>query len=441
MHVRKRTEAFERLHTEAPELAGVASTATTGRHVVSGGNARRSAGVLTGRKGWFFRPASIRVVAGIGIAVIAVAALSGVGRRSGSAQAAVTGGDSVTAFAGAPAITAAVAPVAPFAAIAATPSGRGYWVAAQDGGVFAYGDAPFFGSAGATPLNQPIVGITSTPSGRGYWLVGRDGGVFTFGDARFFGSAGATPLNQPIVGMAPSAGGNGYWLVARDGGVFAFGHAPFLGSVAGLRIGFDFVAIASTPSRSGYWLVSQDGGVFSFGDAPYSGSEGTFGVHDAVGIAPGHTGYWIARANGSVVGFGTGPATDAVGAHAVVAQDATTVGIAARPQGGGYWTVQAAQVATADHMNPFLVCTRSHESSHVPPAYDTGYAAVNPSGTYRGAYQFSQSTWNNAAMRAGRVDLVGVDPATASVADQDLLALDLYHWQGAGPWLGRCSGL
>jgi hypothetical protein len=68
------------------------------------------------------------------------------------------------------------------------------------------------------------------------------------------------------------------------------------------------------------------------------------------------------------------------------------------------------QVPTADHMNPFLVCTRAHESSHVPPAYDTGYAAVNPSGTYRGAYQFSQSTWNNTALRAGRVDLVGVDP-------------------------------
>ena len=441
MHVRKRTRAFERLHTEAPELAGVASTATTGRHVVSGGNARRSAGVLTGRKGWFVRPASIRMVAAVAVAVVAVAALSGVGRHSGAAQAAVATGDSVTPFAGAPAFAAAVAPVAPFAAMVATPSGRGYWVAAQDGGVFAYGDAPFFGSAGSAPLNQPIVGIASTPSGRGYWLVGRDGGVFAFGDARFFGSTGATPLNQPIVGIAASSGGMGYWLVARDGGVFTFGHARFLGSVAGLRIGSDFVGIASTPSRAGYWLVSQDGGVFSFGDAPYSGSEANFGVHDAVGIAPGSTGYWIARANGSVVGFGTGPATDAVGAHAVVAQDAATVGIAARPLGGGYWTVQAARVVNADHMNPFLVCTRSHESSHVPPAYDTGYGAVNPSGTYRGAYQFSQSTWNNAAMRAGRIDLVNVDPAAASVPDQDLLALDLYHWQGAGPWLGRCSGL
>jgi hypothetical protein len=383
----------------------------------------------------------VRVVAGLAIAGAAVAVFGGLGSRGGSAQAAVATADSVTAFAGAPVLASSVAPATPFAAIAATPTGKGYWVTAQDGGVFTYGDAVFFGSTGSIHLNQPIVGIASTPTGRGYWLVGRDGGVFTFGDARFYGSAGATPLNQPIVGIATAPGGHGYWLVARDGGVFAFGRAPFLGSVAGLRIGSDIVAISSTLSRNGYWLVAEDGGVFSFGDATYSGSEANLGVHDAVGISPGASGYWIARRNGSIRGFGTGPATDAVGIHAATAADAVTVGIAARPAGGGYWTVQAQQVENADHMHPFLVCTRAHESSHVPPAYDTGYAAVNPSGTYRGAYQFSQSTWNNTAMRAGRVDLVGVDPAAASVADQDLLALDLYHWQGAGPWLGRCSGL
>ena len=38
----------------------------------------------------------------------------------------------------------------------------------------------------------------------GYWLVASDGGVFNYGDAGFFGSAGALPLNKPIVGMAAS---------------------------------------------------------------------------------------------------------------------------------------------------------------------------------------------------------------------------------------------
>jgi len=31
--------------------------------------------------------------------------------------------------------------------------------------------------------------MASTPDGGGYWLVGADGGVFAFGDARFDGSA------------------------------------------------------------------------------------------------------------------------------------------------------------------------------------------------------------------------------------------------------------
>ena len=37
-------------------------------------------------------------------------------------------------------------------------------------------------------VNAPIVGIAATPTGRGYWLVSADGGVFAFGDAAFFGN-------------------------------------------------------------------------------------------------------------------------------------------------------------------------------------------------------------------------------------------------------------
>jgi hypothetical protein len=36
---------------------------------------------------------------------------------------------------------------------------HGYWEVAADGGVFAFGDASFYGSMGNKVLNKPIVGI------------------------------------------------------------------------------------------------------------------------------------------------------------------------------------------------------------------------------------------------------------------------------------------
>jgi hypothetical protein len=98
---------------------------------------------------------------------------------------------------------------------------------------------------------------------------------------------------------------------------------------------------------------------------------------------------------------------------------------------------QGAIEATASIANdPFLTCTRAHESDMAG-----GYQARSPDGTYRGAYQFDQSTWDSAARLAGRDDLVGVDPAAAAPADQDLLAITLFHARGPQPWGNRCLGL
>jgi Cu/Zn superoxide dismutase len=123
---------------------------------------------------------------------------------------------------------------------------QGYWMAAADGGVFAFGGAAFHGSTGSIKLNKQIVGMAATPSGEGYWLVASDGGVFAFGDAEFHGSTGSIKLNQPIVGIAATPFGEGYWLVAADGGVFAFGDAEFKGSTGGIKLNKPIVAVAAS---------------------------------------------------------------------------------------------------------------------------------------------------------------------------------------------------
>src|SRR4051812_26020557 len=47
--------------------------------------------------------------------------------------------------------------------------------------------APSIGTANGMALNADLVDLASTPSGRGYWAVASDGGVFGFGDAAFHG--------------------------------------------------------------------------------------------------------------------------------------------------------------------------------------------------------------------------------------------------------------
>ena len=68
-------------------------------------------------------------------------------------------------------------------------------------------------STGSLHLNKPVVGMAATPDGKGYWFVASDGGIFAYGDAQFYGSTGSIHLNKPIVGMAatPTAMATGWW--------------------------------------------------------------------------------------------------------------------------------------------------------------------------------------------------------------------------------------
>jgi Transglycosylase-like domain len=93
---------------------------------------------------------------------------------------------------------------------------------------------------------------------------------------------------------------------------------------------------------------------------------------------------------------------------------------------------QTGVVATSSlSLPPFLACVVQAESSG-------NYGAVSPTGTYMGAFQFSQATWNDAALLSGRPTLVGVPPNEASPADQDELAIALYTVDGQVPWYDPC---
>jgi 3D (Asp-Asp-Asp) domain-containing protein len=221
--------------------------------------------------------------------------------------------------------------------MAATPSGSGYWLASANGGVFAYGDAPFHGSAAAGPLNQPVIDIVATPSGQGYWLVAADGGIFSYGNARFLGSTGALPLNQPVVGMAATPSGNGYWLAAADGGIFSYGDAAFHGSLGGQALRAPIVGVTATHTGGGYWLVGADGGLFAFGDAGFHGSLGGQALRAPIVALHADTtdgGYVMAAADGGVFAFGDAPFH---GSLASGPATAPVVDIAGTPSGDGYW--------------------------------------------------------------------------------------------------------
>jgi hypothetical protein len=285
----------------------------------------------------------------------------------------------VTAFGGAPhhgpddarSLAAGVVGLAPA-------PGGGYWQVARDGGVFAWGPARFFGSAGDIALAEPIVGMAARPDGDGYWLVAGDGGVFAFGAARFQGSMGGTALNQPIVGMAAAPSGEGYWLVARDGGIFSFGDARFRGSTGDRSLEHPIVGMATAPDGDGYWLAGRDGRVFAFGAPEHGHAAGTVNHRQAPTVAiaahPGG-GYWLAH--GAATGAWDGGSL--FPRHRVVAVYGSPASSALGVMGQG--TPQQAVQRLLDQARPYEAGGRP-----VIPAFELiatlATAAPGPSGMY-----------------------------------------------------------
>jgi Transglycosylase-like domain len=87
---------------------------------------------------------------------------------------------------------------------------------------------------------------------------------------------------------------------------------------------------------------------------------------------------------------------------------------------------------TDPQLPPFLQCVLQTESGG-------DYQAVSPDGQYMGGFQFSQSTWNEAAQLAGMPQLINVPPNEATPAQQDDCAIALYNADGQQPWNDSCA--
>ena len=182
---------------------------------------------------------------------------------------------------------------------------------------------------GSITLNKPIIGMIPTLDGGGYWLIASDGGVFAFGDAKFYGSTASDNLAYPVTAAAPSFLAGGYWLVDADGQVFNFGDAPNEGQPAYAPGGYRITGMAGTQSANGYWLASANGNVADFGDAaPYGSMAGTTLNAPVVGMAANSddTGYWLQGADGGIFTFGNAEFYGSMGGRHL---NAPMVGIAA----------------------------------------------------------------------------------------------------------------
>jgi hypothetical protein len=286
----------------------------------------------------------------------------------------------------------------PIVGMTRTADGGGYWLVASDGGVFSFGDAAFEGSTGSLKLASPIVGIAAitpsisdptftmaaTPDGKGYWLAASDGTVTSFGDAGNFGSQ---KPDDVVVDMKSSPDGKGYYLLDESGGLSNYGDAIDYGGIsAGSRYVPPLARMSLTPDSKGYALIFQlneslagYGDVVPFGTSAPGPSQGSVpiigfsltasgagswvvyenGVIDATGDAvpystpatthlitaanttPDRKGLLLVDSTGRVFPYGDAKSYGSATASQLVGPDFVS-DIVSTPDNGGYWLLTAA---------------------------------------------------------------------------------------------------
>lgn len=213
------------------------------------------------------------------------------------------------------------------------PNNIGYYLVQENGAVYALGgassstpNAPYYGGANINnvlgyPTNKSVDVEVYRPNMAGYWQLASNGGVFAWGSAPFKGSAaGLLCGGCTAVAMASTSTGNGYWILGSDGGIFAFGDAPFRGSAAGIMPGGTYaVGIAGAPNNNGYWVINNLGQMYAF-NVPYRGGTLPSQSQPARGIeaATNGDGYWMLGNDGGIFAYnapfygGSAPGTPGV---------------------------------------------------------------------------------------------------------------------------------
>ncbi len=185
-----------------------------------------------------------------------------------------------------------------------TPSGHGYWVVDRAGHVFAFGDGEYHGGAPSLKAGETVTSLSTTRDGNGYWLFTTAGRVLPYGEASFHGDMSATPLTAPVLDSVPTPSGNGYYMVAGDGGIFTFGDAQFHGSMGATKLNAPVQSLVPDPDGAGYWLVASDGGIFSFESVFHGSMGGTRLNRPVTGMVGRRHGYLMVAEDGGIFAFG-----------------------------------------------------------------------------------------------------------------------------------------
>jgi hypothetical protein len=271
------------------------------------------------------------------LAILVIAAIAGIGARVMFASHAAT-----------PSSVSGTSINKPVLGIVGNGTNNGYWLYSSDGGVFAEGSAPFYGSMGGKTLSAQIVGMSATYDKKGYYLVGADGAVYAFGDAKYSGglnggsSYGVISHPGTVIGIAAHNGG-GYWIMTSTGATYALGGAPTLGNADGST---GIVSISTSPDGNGYYAISNTGEGYNFDtDTTCEVNNGNLNTIGAVIItSPTATksSCFTLEADGSLTSSKNNTNVVTYGSPTVPdGQASPIVGVASTSDGTGYWMVSA----------------------------------------------------------------------------------------------------